>query len=94
MLQALRSRDAFLFLLLGAVSFPYLYDAQLPKWFVVFGFLFHALRGWDRLDSATALLAGYAGLTLLWSPDWQAGLLSYVKLCGLAGIFLPKFKTV
>lgn len=87
-------RDDFAILLIAVVSLPFLYDNQLPKWALVFCLLFHALRGWDEVDTVTLGAALYAGASLAWSPDWQTGSIAYAKLLGLAGVFLLARRTL
>ena len=75
----------------SAASFPWVLDGGLVKWAalaVVAGVLLFRIRRLDWTDFAVLAFAAYAGLSLLWTPDPQFGLYSWVKLLLCVVLFI------
>ena len=97
MTQALRAGGALTILAGLLYSYAYTADPHPTRWLflwgAVFGFALFCRVRFDALTGWVLAFVGYAALSLLWSPDWRQGLMSFNILALLSFLFIALRQT-
>ena len=97
MTQALRAGGVAT--ILAGLLFSYMYTADphptrwLFLWGAVFGCALFCRVAWDALTCWVLAFVGYAALSLLWTPDWRQGIMSFNILALLSFLFIALRQT-